>query len=71
MADREYLPRLPASLPEDGRVLLHNHVLRPTRRLGSHGFRAWLQQSNDALEVCDCGFARELGQHFRVRPHEA
>jgi hypothetical protein len=61
----EYLDRLPRAIPAD-RVLVHNHV-RPTRRLGMRGFRAWLAAPNAArLQVCDCGWAPEFTQHFRV-----
>lgn len=62
-----YLFEMPKTvLP--GLVLVHNHI-RPTRRLNSRGFRAWLQADDDLsrIEVCDCGWAPELGQHFRVR----
>lgn len=62
----EYLSRLPDTVPA-GRVLVHNNV-RPARRLGSRGFRAWLQEPDpDRLVVCDCGWAAELGQHVRVK----
>jgi hypothetical protein len=62
----EYLRTLPASIPAD-RVLVHNTV-RPTRRLGSLGFRAWLEPiGSESLEPCSCGWAQELGTHYRVR----
>jgi hypothetical protein len=65
----EYLYRLPAEIPA-GTVLVHNHVRR-ARRLGSRGFRAWLENprsglSRDRLERCPCGWAPELGPHYRV-----
>jgi hypothetical protein len=61
-----YLTRLPKAVP-DGRVLVHNHV-RPTRHLGSRGFRAWLtDEGAERLEPCDCDWAPELGRHYRVR----
>lgn len=62
-----YLQKLPASIPAD-QLLVHNHVT-PTRRLGSRGFRAWLSPREDRprLAVCNCGWAPELGRHFRVR----
>lgn len=61
----EYLTRLPTQVPP-ARILVHNHV-RPTRRLGSRGFRAWLSAPDDATtEPCDCDFAPELGPHYRV-----
>jgi hypothetical protein len=60
-----YLEALPSAIPT-GRVLVHNFV-RPTRRLGSRGFRAWLDSADRAdLVRCECGWAPELGEHFRV-----
>ena len=48
-------------------ALVHNHV-RPSRRLGTRGFRAWVQEPDRlTLCVCECGWAPELGQHFRTR----
>ena len=72
----EYLVRIPHSVPPD-RVVVHNNV-RPTRQLGSRGFRAWLCPSLEVLRVtpdpgrpvlqlCDCGWAPELGPHYRVK----
>lgn len=64
--DSIYLYRLPPTVPTDDKVLVHNQV-RPTRRLGSRGFRAWLSPSDsERLERCDCDWAPELGAHFRV-----
>jgi hypothetical protein len=60
----EHLTKLPESL--DGSVLVHSTVT-PTRRLGMRGFRAWLQAPDFGIESCPCGWARELGPHFRVR----
>ena len=65
----EYLEKLPASIPS-GKALVHNNM-RPTRRLGSHGFRAWLVDPDDDRQahrvvVCDCGWAPELGKHYRL-----
>jgi hypothetical protein len=54
-----YLRRLPAAVPTD-RVLVHNFVLRPVRRLGVRGFRAWLSPASADqtwLEACDCEWA--------------
>jgi hypothetical protein len=62
----EYLTELPASVPLDGSVLVHNSST-PTRRLGERGFRAWLQPPDIGIESCTCGWARELGPHFRAR----
>ena len=62
----EYLFKLPTVLPA-GKVLVHNQV-KPTRRIGSRGFRFWLSTPEDrTLERCDCRWAPELGTHFRVR----
>jgi len=62
----QYLFKLPKKIPT-GKVLVHNNV-RPTRRLGSRGFRAWLASPDDTrLEICGCGWAPELGRHFIVR----
>ena len=67
--DAQYLHVLPRVIPS-GRALVHNHV-RPTfhtRYLGGRGFRAWLAEPDaPLLELCDCGFAPELGRHFRVK----
>ena len=60
-----YLSTLPAAVP-DGLILVHNHV-RPTRRLGSRGFRAWLSAPDPRLDVCGCGRAPDLGRHFLSR----
>lgn len=46
-------------------VVVHNNV-QPTRRLGSRGFRAWLQPPHEYLVVCECGWAPETGTHYRV-----
>src|SRR4051812_9180604 len=60
-----YLVGMPGFVPP-GFVLVHNHV-RPTRRLGSWGFRAWLSaRGTTGLELCHCGWAPELGRHYRV-----
>ena len=60
----EYSIRVPASLPDDGRVLVHNNV-RPSRRMGE--FRAWLEPMNYTVEPCRCGFVSMLGTHYRKR----
>ena len=69
----EYLDKLPASIPPD-KVLFHNGA-QPTRRLGVDGFRAWFVNTGDdrhaRREVCDCGWAPELGPHYRVVPERA
>src|SRR5664279_3134959 len=52
--------QLPKGLPDDGRVLVHNNV-RPSRKIASRGFRAWLATPDERWVVCDCGWAPELG----------
>lgn len=61
-----HLKRVPVNneIP-DGHVLVHNHV-RPTRRLGSRGFRVWTQVPTDRLVARNCGWAPVLGAHCRV-----
>jgi hypothetical protein len=68
--ERHYVTRVPS--PDEipaGMVLAHNQV-RPTRRIGARGFRAWLQAPADTLEVCACGWAPEVPAHYRVRRAE-
>lgn len=60
-----YVTRLPTAMPAD-QILVHNSV-RPTRQIGRRGFRAWLSPRDHAERYapCACGWARELGGHFR------
>lgn len=64
---REYLRAMPTrdQIPA-GRVVVHNHVYPVARRLGWRGSRAWLAAPDDRLVACDCGWAPELGGHYRV-----
>lgn len=66
---REYLFKYPTSIP-DGKLLVHNQVTRgitPRRRPGVNGFRIWLDDADaERREPCDCGWAPELGRHYRV-----
>ena len=64
----EYLSKIPAkdAIPP-GRVVVHNHVVPPVRRLGTRGFRAWTEPLREGLMPCECGWAPELGAHYRVR----
>jgi len=68
----QYLLRLPTVAPGtkwlgEHRVLVHNHI-RPTRQLGMRGFRAWLTTPDaEHLTRCDCAWAPELGDHYRIR----
>jgi hypothetical protein len=60
----EYLNRLPKTIPA-GRWLVHNQV-RPSRIGGTRGSRMWLATDPELLAPCNCGWAPELGQHYRV-----
>jgi hypothetical protein len=65
--------KLPDTVPADKvllhtQVYVHNWVQPIPRRIGRAGFRAWLCPPDpEYLEVCDCGWAPELGKHYRVR----
>jgi hypothetical protein len=53
-------------------ILVHNHVRPPNRpakrhRTGGRGFRVWLDETKANRVQCDCGWATELGPHYRVR----
>jgi hypothetical protein len=61
----KYLSRLPAAVPP-GQILVHNTV-SSSRRLGSRGFRAWLDKPSETVEPCDCGWLAELGPHYRIK----
>ena len=53
---------------EKGNVLVHNQVLHGVDTpLGLHGFRAWQQAPSKDLEKCTCGWAPQLGTHYRVK----
>lgn len=63
----EYLAEIPDSVPADF-ILVHNHV-SPRAKLGENGFRAWLHGPSPNLrrhEICDCGWAPQLPEHYRV-----
>jgi hypothetical protein len=65
----QYLSEIPkaAEVPP-GQVVVHNRAT-PTRKLGTTGFRAWLADKAGTLNIepCDCNWAPELGEHYRVR----
>jgi len=65
-ASLDYLKTVPrpGDIPS-GLIVVHNHV-RSTRRLGSRGFRAWVAMPAVRYVPCDCGWAPELGGHYRV-----
>lgn len=64
-SNMRYLTKLPGEIPP-GQIVVHNSV-RPTRRLNSRGFRAWLDAPADQYVLCDCGWGPELGDHYRVQ----
>jgi len=50
-----------------GLILIHDPI-SPTRRTSNRGFRIWAtDQANTSVERCPCGWAPELGQHYRER----
>ncbi len=59
----DYLSSIPESVPS-GKIVVHNNV-RPTSRLGTRGFRVWLDEPSPRYEVCSCEWAPELGGHYR------
>ena len=61
-----YVGDIPETIPAKF-VLVHNSIRPPPKRIGTRGFRAWLQEPNDRLEVCPCGWAPELPEHFRIK----
>ena len=68
MSHTEYLTTVPSAgeVPA-GHIVVHNRV-RPARRLGTRGFRAFLTARDpQRYESCDCGWAPEVGEHYRVR----
>jgi hypothetical protein len=65
LMNMEYLAKLPLSVPE-GKILVHNNVYPVARQVGTRGSRGWLSPTSDTTryEVCGCGWAAELGQHY-------
>jgi hypothetical protein len=64
---KKYLTLMPRTIP-DGKVLVHNQVYLVTTLPGMRGSRIWTQDWSDEskLVVCDCGWAPNLGAHYRV-----
>jgi hypothetical protein len=61
----EYLEEMPTVVPA-GKIVVHNNVV-PAKRIGSRGFRIWYVAADSSKYVaCDCGWAPELGEHFRI-----
>jgi hypothetical protein len=65
----DYLTRLPQPgwRPPEGKVLVHNQVYPVARRSGCRGSRWWVQDPGERMERCPCGWAPELGEHYRIR----
>ena len=64
----KYINEIPESVPP-GKIVVHNRV-RPTMRLGSRGFRAWIQSRDEDPPTlrCDCGWASDLlPEHYRIQ----
>jgi hypothetical protein len=65
----DYLPagKMPKEIPA-GKILVHNSV-RPSRRIGYKGSRAWWDDKGNAdnSDKCDCGWGAELGEHYIAR----
>jgi hypothetical protein len=63
----EYLDEQPESLPDDGRVLVHN-VAYQGQRSGQGDFRFWLAAPDpEHQQPCTCAFAPAIVQHYRTR----
>jgi len=62
--EMRYLRAPPASAAKvpEGKVVVHNHVVG-----FAGGFRMWTQFPEDKLEVCSCGWAPQLGTHYRMK----
>ena len=56
---------MPTEIPA-GKIVVHNNVV-PARRVNTRGFRVWLASpGSNKYIVCDCNWAPELGQHYRI-----
>jgi hypothetical protein len=54
---------VPRTIPE-GKVIVHNHVDSCSPL---NGFYVWVKPISDPrLVVCNCGWAPELGTHYRI-----
>jgi hypothetical protein len=53
--------------PPEGRVIVHNAHARPAKMQGTRRFRFWYQAgAYPPMLPCDCGWASELGEHYRL-----
>ena len=62
----DYVSEIPESDDDipTGQVLVND--VQPAKRFGVRGFRAWTQEPNDRTVVCDCGWAPEITEHYRI-----
>lgn len=67
--DMEYIRSVPKHVPAN-KILVHSH-LKPHRRPGTDGRRAWLSSRLWLIVqpkkhvLCDCDWAPEVGEHYR------
>jgi hypothetical protein len=68
-SDKRYVTGIPRKKLPRGIVLVHNHIV-PQRKIGTNGFRAWIQKLDNTFVLCDCDMAgtdmRGL-KHYRFR----
>jgi hypothetical protein len=68
---RPYLARIPKLKDGPAGVdILHNQIVPLARMIGRRCLRIWgqsLDESYPLFEVCSCGWAPELGKHYRVQ----
>jgi hypothetical protein len=51
-----------------GKVLVHNQVRHDVfTRPGTSGFLAWLDVPSRSYVVCNCGWAKKAGKHYREK----
>jgi hypothetical protein len=67
-----FIPKLEPFLVEwpPGWIIVHNHVRPrgfPKVKIGRDGFRAWFAWPDASYVRCRCGWAPQLGTHYRVR----
>jgi len=67
-SEMQFIPYIPKQVP-NGHILVHSNVA-PQPRIGMNGFRIWLSPPDPnkyAVEVCECGWAPHLLEHYRVK----
>jgi hypothetical protein len=64
----QFVDKVPKEIPT-GKILVHNGVV-PTKgdpkhwRSGQSGFRFWFDSPSANYEVCPCGWAPNLPEHY-------